>query len=252
MAKINPGSIRRQMAADLRLLGEILQQKAICPDSGPLLSAASQCVVKVPYGADSWGYEMVGLQFRSELKRNIFPEGVADISIALSLSVSGMLGSSVSLRDIIRHMALDIVMSGRQFKDGEAQEVRACWHLDRHVGEDSRDEGVHPLFHFQHGGKLMDSFRYRLGSALLMDSPRLIHPPMDTFIAVDFVLSNFLPGKWAEIRSEGAFVNRLGKSYLDYWAPFFEAIAEAWNPSPLRKWASYEALCPQLSAVRKQ
>jgi|GEM_PF-823754 len=251
MPTTNHRALRREKASDLRLLGDVLQRKGICLDSGPLMSAASQCATNTPHGGSSWGYEVVGLQFRSELRRNIFPAGVVNVSVVLSFNVSGMLGRSVSLGDSFRQMTLDLTISGLEIKGGESREVRACWHLDRDIGDGSH-EGIHPLFHFQHGGKLMESFQDKLGSTVLMDSPRLIHPPMDTYIAVDFVLANFLPVKWAEIRSEGDFASRLGKSYSDYWSPFFEAIAEAWKPFTQTRLNSYEVLCPQLLVARER
>lgn len=66
-----------------------------------------------------------------------------------------------------------------------------AWHLDREPGIDGKY--IHPLYHFHGGGKKVEG--KNAGDLLILRSPRLPHPPMDLFLAIHFVLENFLNTK---------------------------------------------------------
>lgn len=66
-----------------------------------------------------------------------------------------------------------------------------AWHLDRATGTDGKY--IHPLYHFHGGGKKVEG--KDSGELLILRSPRLPHPPMDLFLAIHFILENFLNTK---------------------------------------------------------
>ena len=63
-----------------------------------------------------------------------------------------------------------------------------CWHLDREPNTDGNL--IHPYYHFHAGGRKIES--YDLGDLFMISSPRIPHPPMDIFLAIHFVILNFL------------------------------------------------------------
>lgn len=63
-----------------------------------------------------------------------------------------------------------------------------CWHLDREPN--TNGHLTHPYYHFHAGGKKMAD--YDPGGLFLISSPRIPHPPMDVFLAIHFVILNFL------------------------------------------------------------
>ena len=62
------------------------------------------------------------------------------------------------------------------------------------------------------------------GEVLMMNAPRLIYPPMEAMLAVDFVLSNFNSNAWAKAKLCGQYRKIINPCYHRIWKPFFEAM----------------------------
>jgi hypothetical protein len=72
------------------------------------------------------------------------------------------------------------------------QEYTNCWRLDQDIVS-ATSKYTHPYYHFQAGG---DELQYlETGDLLLLSAPRLPHPPMDLFLGMHFLLSNYLSTK---------------------------------------------------------
>ncbi|MEA4850289.1 MAG: hypothetical protein VB126_02415 [Paludibacter sp.] len=100
----------------------------------------------------------------------------------------------------------------------------SSWHLDKHKNENV-PRYTHPTYHFQFGGKKMELLDDQLA---ILASPRIPHPPMDIFLGVHFIISNFFNNR------QYGFVNKLLADY-DYqqiikraqnrlWKPYFKAF----------------------------
>lgn len=99
-----------------------------------------------------------------------------------------------------------------------------CWHLDREPSTDGNF--IHPYYHFHAGGHNIGD--RDPGELLLINSPRLAHPPMDIFLAIHFVILNFFNTKdfrdQKEILNNEAYqliIERAQKRVLD---PYFSAL----------------------------
>lgn len=66
-----------------------------------------------------------------------------------------------------------------------------CWHLDKEVNTDGNFS--HPYYHFHAGGNHLHD--RDIGDLLMISSPRIPHPPMDIFISIHFIITNFFSAK---------------------------------------------------------
>jgi hypothetical protein len=140
---------------------------------------------------------------------------------------------------------IDFAVMGALPSPGNAMTSMAMWHFDRHMGSpEDQPSAIHPLYHVQYGGREMQALE--LGQILLCDAPRLIHPPMDAILAVDFVASNFLYDSWLRLRQDHGYVRLVAKSYREFWLPWFSCISDAWAENPHIDLNERVQLCPTL------
>lgn len=86
---------------------------------------------------------------------------------------------------------------------------------------------VHPLHHVQFGFK--EDKEDNFGRMMLMNTPRLIHPPLDIILGIDYILSNFATDLQKKLRSNPNYLNLLRKYQKIIWKPYFESIATFWD-----------------------
>ncbi|EXS68134.1 hypothetical protein BF95_03395 [Sphingobium sp. Ant17] len=114
--------------------------------------------------------------------------------------------------------------------------LQAAWHFDRHIIDVKKEDrhntdDIHPLYHFQFGGSRMTRIHQRLGDTLLLDPPRLMHPPMDGILAIDFVLANYAGQVWKALRGDEQYKRLVIPQFEKIWKPYFSGVAESWiNP----------------------
>jgi len=177
--------------------------------------------------------------------KHTLPSGILDSILTLSIKICFSDGVA-SFANIVE-MNIDFELSS---KDQGGQPVKSAWHLDYHDVK-GNEHFSHPQFHFQFGGKkLRESIRdynshFNTGELLLMESPRIMHPPMDPILAVDFVFGNFLGDKcWKALRQKKSFINIHKSSKELFWRPYFEGLSDYFsNPSvPSRAMALHPGL----------
>lgn len=249
-------SVRGQIASNIENIGRILSTNRVVTDIGPLYSAASQC--RGFSNPGMWGYNVNNLLFRAQGNLKKIPVNVEEISIRFSISIEGFCEPEEG-KDPLTQLKFDISIYGRQLIQTESGDtsintVICSWHLDRHIYSDSdnQPEFIHPLYHFQYGGNFLDSATdddgntLDFGSALVLDSPRIPHPPMDAIIGIDFILRNFISFPRLSFREEGAYINLLYPAQEHFWKPYADVLAANWQANAhLLPWPP-SLLWPQL------
>lgn len=91
--------------------------------------------------------------------------------------------------DLIEKYAFDIHIVGY---DEDAKEYNYAWHLDKNITS-ADPKYTHPYYHFQGGGQKLEGMH--TGEILLIDFPRIPHPPMDLFLGLHFIINNFISSK---------------------------------------------------------
>lgn len=242
MAKSKFDSQRRKAATNLRTLGHILHRKGVCPDISPISSAAEQCSSAVKgRGDQSWGYDISNLVFRLQPIKGTIPAKVKDLRVELSISMVGRFDAEADDQFINLEINLE-----KYAYTATGAELKAAWHFDRHIINTKTDhphvtDDIHPLYHFQFGGAKMSKFTNDLGRTFLLDPPRLMHPPMDGIVAIDFVLANYSGLTWKSLREDAQYVNLIAPHFEQLWKPYFTAIAGSWNAPRL---GNSSFLCP--------
>jgi len=245
VARNNPDKFRRDRATELRNLTQLLSEYEVVDDLSPLYSAVDKCSKNTPHGKNSWGYDFDSLLFQVKTPRHTLPEKIGDyLDVKLSVSLKGIceIDSDDPFKD---ELSISIVVSTNEVSS--ARKNLCAWHLDRHILEvgDHDTEEVHPLYHFQYGGKRMYGIE-NFGNVLLLDPPRLIHPPLDAILAVDFVLSNFSGATWQQLKQEGDYKNLITNAQELFWKPYIKSLLAGWGSASERQGRNTLLLWPNL------
>lgn len=223
MNKRRAQEYRKLRAEELRRLAQILNDEGLVRDVSPLQSAAGMCAIPcVRDRVEYWEYDLIDLRFYDtdeDSLRHVRPESVKEIWIELAVTLRGLCLEDGSLEDPFSHLGVDILIKGI---DGTGRELTCAWHLDKHIREQGDNPAAlaHPEYHFQHGGRKVWSLT-DYGLNLILETPRLAHPPMDAILAVDFVLSNYVGKKWMVLHSDNSAYRELIKaSHERCWSPY--------------------------------
>lgn len=241
MAKNNFSDKRKKAATALRTLGMILSRKGVCADIGPLNGAAEQCASQIVHGEKTWGYDIANLVFQIKSPKGMIPAKTKDFRVELSISLVGRFDGELD----DQFLSLEINVEKYAYT-AVGTELKAAWHFDRHVIDPQKDhphvtDDIHPLYHFQFGGARMSKIADRLGDTFLLDPPRLMHPPMDGILAVDFVLANYAGTVWKSLRDDPQYANLITPQFERIWKPYYNAIASSWAKPRM---GSSGFLCP--------
>lgn len=230
-------------------------------DPEPLRQAAANCRAFKKDSEFYWSYEFEGLQFApiklpgSKL-RHTRPRNVQEIRIEMEVSLRGVCLDGGDLNDPLQNLVVGCKIEG----DTVAGTLTSCaWHLDKE-GSTSADESdedhpsgeshfVHPDYHFQYGGrKVWHKEDGEFGTHLLLESPRLAHPPMDAILAVDFVLANYYGEKWKKLREgSGVYIDLVRTAQERLWKPYATATAHYWGVLTSASPWSASLVWPQLN-----
>jgi len=231
-----------ELADDLVKLHRILcmpvrdEGDIICRDAQSLLSAAEEC--REATTLERWQYD-VKLVFDIQPGRNALPEKLKGATLEMLLDIEGHCEEEHDHpSDPLCKLAFEIVLSGTA---PGGTKHHAAWHLDRHPGghlmteENDSDEfegepgDVHPRYHFHFGGRRMFEKSKYFGPAMLLGAPRLVHPPLDAVLGVDFVLSNFKSADWRELQNSNPdYLLLQRRAQSRFWIPYIRSINSCW------------------------
>lgn len=218
-------AFRERAAADLRHLAEVLEEANITPDAGPLKQAAGQ--VGKPPSELGWRYSVTDLRFNVDLPRNSLPAGLSG-PLTISLHVQARGEVPCLPHDPFTELAVDIALN---VNPHAGQALLCTWHFDRHItGGQNEPEEAHPLYHFQYGGRGMQSVSAQLGQTLLLEGPRLPHPPLDAVLAVDFVLAHYAGGVRNGLVEVERYKRVVKETQRRLWEPYQQMLAQTWHP----------------------
>ena len=231
MRKAEKALLRVGLMRELLTVADILEQKGICPDVGPLRTAAKQCK---ECGGDHWGYEVSNLIMRLEPDPGTFPVELRSIDGRVSVRAAGLCDQANSGADPMTMLEVSLSVEGILPSTG--RRFVQYWHFDRHISDANSAEpaAAHPRYHFHFGGRQMRSLVETdgpgsLGFVLLMDGPRLAHAPMDGVLIIDFMLSNFAGEAWRELRDDAAYTRLMYAAQKRNWIPFISALKNHWH-----------------------
>jgi hypothetical protein len=251
MAKNNPHRLRLEMASELRQLAELLKGNLgeICPDVYPLYEASELCAKDTQ--DDFFCYKMRALNFRTGLLKKPIPSNLKDLTVSLAASVAGFccpidVDGIADVYDPLMALEFNLLLNGKYIDGGREKRAYCTWHLDRDIEEGRGNQNfMHPFYHFQHGGRMLDS-GLRYGASLIIDMPRLAHPPMDAILGIDFVLTNFVgSSRIQDLRKNNEYRRIMRSAQARIWKPYVMTLARAWETENTPDWCA-QTLYPQL------
>lgn len=108
----------------------------------------------------------------------------------------------------------------------------SSWHLDRHVAkqDDNSPQSLHPLYHLTFGGHHMENIQNddtdEFGRTLILRAPRIMHPPMELILGIDFIFNHYIPKKELDLLTDPSYVFIINELKKYFWLPFSLAIAK--------------------------
>lgn len=165
-------------------------------------------------------------------------EEIKDITLELKISLEERSYKQGEICDSICQNNKTIynvqwITYGKALEDKDSYKM--SWHLDKHIrsvdGNDGRGKGfIHPEYHFNMGGfALTKENNFNYGNILLIDTPRIMHPPLDIVLSIDFVLRNFYGIRVKNLTDSSQYKRIISKSKDRLWRPYFIALANCWE-----------------------
>jgi hypothetical protein len=180
----------------------------------------------------TWKYDVKKVIFKNiDLKRHIKPSfdaETADATLELEVYYQGEFSVlSNKIYDQTDSIGMKITVKCDYWKNGNIVESECQWHFDKH--DTSKNcSTIHPLFHFEYGGtgkKEKEGFDF--GNFIILDTPRIIHPPLDVVLAIDFVIKNFYRREDIISLTEGSplYKRYIQNAHHRLWRPYVLALA---------------------------
>lgn len=214
---------KEQYCSDLATFAELIQHY----DQEGYIGVGSLYSIDYYKYKPSYDLSINDIELKIETKvAGTRPIEVSSLKIYIDCSFSVDIEKDINRYDVIQDYSLDIVVVG----DANGKEHTNCWHLDKDIPPQAghSHKSTHPSYHFQAGGDRLEN--KEVGDLLLLGAPRLPHPPMDIFLAIHFVISNFY-GK-----NDYPFVQRLfdDERYIEIlkrakermFVPYFQAFKD--------------------------
>lgn len=206
-----------EIVEGLEELGEFLRRKGVIKDDSPFRNARNQ------FSKNPKKYTVLGLQF-TPVQGDYVRGDIWDTELEIVMNAEIEVTDKFKFSDASR-MIIDIGYTCMD-KAGN-KECKGCWHMDYHV-QDGKPEFMHPDFHIHHGGRKINDLE-NYGELVILDNPRIMHHPLDVFLGIDFIISNFYPEReWQKLRNDQRYKRMILLAQLNWWQPYYESLANYW------------------------
>ncbi|WP_457746955.1 hypothetical protein [Sulfurimonas sp.] len=175
-------------------------------------------------------------------------KSAVDLVLFFDINLEGNYEGLLGDNDPFNAFSFNIVIRGKN-KNNLTSKLLYSIHLDRHnlkeEEEGNKPGQAHPLYHFQFGGNNLKEGERDHGQALFLDSPRIMHHPMEFILGIDFILSNFFPTIWNKINKTIKYKKIVMKYQKDFIQPYFKSIANSFDSNVPQLWNA-QKIYPQL------
>lgn len=178
----------------------------------------------------SYTFSTVRLVIPKEVRPNhSIPRNLGNVEIILSIK------DEIRIKKTKEDLIEDPINKLEKFNiilNCENNHYTSSWHLDRHIqGKDEQaPSNPHPIYHLTFGGYHMENLQRddsdEFGKSLILRAPRIMHPPMELILGIDFVLSNFIPKNELDLLSDPTYLTIIKDLKKFFWLPFSLAIAK--------------------------
>ncbi|EGQ8314619.1 hypothetical protein ACE1OI_002143 [Vibrio cholerae] len=219
-------SNKERVIENVEQLIRVLQTHGIIHDDTPLRELVKG--LKKTRSDKGLNYELIDLKFHNLSEKQFINHKKWDaksFEVKLHLNIT-LLPEHEFRFGSVRSSVVEITYEA--YSEVTCTLARGAWHLDFH--DDSSPEFIHPNYHFHHGGRRIKEVTEDYGELVLLDAPRLMHPPLDLFLAVDMLASNFLKERlWRNLRADTTYQELIKESQNNWWMDYYQLISDYWK-----------------------
>lgn len=246
---MNIEQFRKARSTELKRAGEILQKTISGSfNSSPIFTAAQVLLKEAPALKDGvrndnyWGYEIENLQIPIPDCKHIRPNGVKASHLILNMRLIADFKLWGTLNDPFIDLNYNVIIKG----SGKTSQHYVGFHIDKHDML-AHSKEPHPIYHLHYMLNPMNSEHFEYGQSLHLDTPRIMHYPIDFILGLGFLTSNFFPIAFDSLLDDGYFTS-LYKTYQNnILKPYSHTLANHWVYEKDKiTWGPTEYLCPFL------
>lgn len=222
-------AFRTQRSNDLKIVAACLDRLIGDVNSSSIYNAASQLEKEIPRlkGGESklsyWGYEIDGFEMPVSTLRHVRPQGIRNASLTLNMKLIADIDCWDTYSDPFLEFNFNAVLKGVGDKNSYMG-----FHIDRHENSDNDSDEPHPLYHLQYNPNPNRKENFEHGDVMCLDTPRIMHFPLDFILGIGFLTTNFFPVAFESLSDEPLF-RSLYKNYQEkIIKPYSHAIANNW------------------------
>lgn len=196
-------------------------------------------------------YDSEGLELKfnpNDLPRHLSHPNIDNLRLYFSVDLNIDYQKIEEDEDPFEKLEFNIYAYGVNRNNKNRSELVYSLHFDRHIFEegDNHSKEVHPMYHFQFGGRKLKEKNIDMGQALFFDAPRIMHHPMEFILGLDFVLSNFFPDVWENLQTEGEYINILKKYQKYFILPYYKSVVNYFDRTIKQYPWNAQEIYPQL------
>ena len=151
--------------------------------------------------------------------RNTIPNKIDSLYVLLDIKFKLLNLTATDIDNNIEEYLFNVTFIG---EGGDKQKYYSSFHIDYDKSDEA--EVIHPWFHFTYGGHSLKE--YNTGNVLFLSAPRLPFLPMDFFLGIDFIISNFLnKADYYKISGNSLYKKALENSQNSVWKQYILSIA---------------------------
>jgi len=185
---------------------------------------------------DNWEYSISRLKFRKiDLQRHVRPELIKpddDATLELEVGFNGFYAAlDNKIYDHINSLAVRITINMENIDEELNITERNClWHLDKHDST-KKVNSSHPLYHFEFGGSnKTETEGFSYGHFILLDTPRIMHPPLDIVLAIDFIIKHFYSYSDSQtLTNKQQYKDIIKNAQYRLWRPYYLSIVSQYH-----------------------
>lgn len=226
-------SFRNERATELRQLSQLLLRVV----GGEITTSVLETVISqlqnkdfIPKLKDGstdeniWGYDIENFIIPLDTLKHVKPKEITKGTVNLTMKLRAKIENWNTFNDPFIELAFKVMIKGVGNKT-----YHFGFHIDKDISSVDSPE-PHPIYHLQYNFNPTESKNPDLGDLFYIDTPRIMHKPIEFILGIGFLTSNFYPIAFESLKGEREFV-KLQEKYQDaIWKPYFHTIANKWKP----------------------
>jgi hypothetical protein len=243
-------AFRRDRASELRQIADLLDKhigyaNTYCIHNAIALLKNNEIIPVLKDGTTDeniWGYDIEDFEIPVETIRHIKPDDIKDAKAILNLKLRANINKWNTFEDPLVELSFNVTLKGI----GKTIYYFG-FHIDKHTSNTDNDE-PHPIYHLQYNLNPRNSENPNLGEIFFLDTPRIMHKPLDFILGISFLTSNFFPTAYNILIEDANYVKLSKKYQQSVWRPYFHTLANHWKPFEERNisWSTPNLICPVL------